>query len=142
MEYKEYNMKFLQNSIGGLLIACGVALGAPALPAQAQAQPGYTATVQTFANAKSQVLDGVNKVNDGNTTDLTASIKNVVNIMLFIAGAVAVIMIIIGGIRFVVSNGDSGAVQSAKNTVLYSVIGLIVIILAYAIVNFVVTNVG
>lgn len=68
-------------------------------------------------------------------------IANVANILLFIVGAIAVIMIIISGIRYVVSQGDSGAVKSAKDTILYSVIGLIVAIFAYAIVNFVITNV-
>ena len=67
---------------------------------------------------------------------------NLVNILLFLAGAVAVIVIIIGGIRYVMSSGDAGQVQSAKNTILYAVIGLIVVIMAYAIVNFVVTNVA
>lgn len=51
----------------------------------------------------------------------------------FIAGIVCVIMIIIGGIRYVTSQGDSGGVQSAKNTVLYAVIGLVVILLAAAV---------
>ncbi|MNY57155.1 hypothetical protein D3C86_1933160 [compost metagenome] len=46
-------------------------------------------------------------------------------------------MIIVSGIRYATSNGDSSAVTSAKNTLMYSVIGLIVAILAYAIVNFV-----
>jgi len=77
----------------------------------------------------------------GNTGDSAASMtKTVVNTMLFILGIVAVIMIVIGGIRYVVSNGDSAAVAGAKNTILYAVIGLVVAILAYAIVNFVVTT--
>ncbi len=66
--------------------------------------------------------------------------KTIVNTMLFILGIIAVIMIVIGGIRYVVSNGDSSAVAGAKNTILYAVIGLVVAILAYAIVNFVVTT--
>ena len=52
------------------------------------------------------------------------------------------IVLIIGGIRYVISSGDSGQVQSAKNTILYAVVGLVVVIMAYAIVNFVVTNVA
>ena len=47
-------------------------------------------------------------------------------------------MLIIGGIRYVVSGGDSGAVTSAKNTILYAIVGIVVAILAYALVNFVV----
>lgn len=62
------------------------------------------------------------------------------NVLLFIVGAVAVIMIIIGGLRYVVSGGDASQVQAAKNTILYALIGVIVAILAYAAVNFVVAS--
>lgn len=64
-------------------------------------------------------------------------IKNVVNVLLYLLGAIAVIMIVVGGIKYTTSNGDSSGVTSAKNTILYSVIGLVVALLAYAIVNFV-----
>lgn len=63
--------------------------------------------------------------------------KIIVNVLLFIIAAIAVIMLIIGGIRYVVSGGDQSAVTSAKNTILYAIIGIIVAILAYAAVNFV-----
>ena len=69
---------------------------------------------------------------------LEQGIKDVVNVLLFILGAIAVIMIIIGGIRYTTSNGDSSSIQGAKNTILYAVVGLVVAILAYAIVNFVI----
>ena len=62
----------------------------------------------------------------------------IVNLLLFIIVAIAVIMLIIGGIRYVVSGGDSSAVTGAKNTILYAIVGIIVAVLAYAIVNFVV----
>lgn len=58
-----------------------------------------------------------------------------------IAGIVAVIVIIVGGIRYASSNGDSSGVQSGKNTILYAVVGLIVIIMAAAITNFVIEGV-
>jgi hypothetical protein len=66
-------------------------------------------------------------------------IQTVINILLYILGMVAVVMIVIGGIRYTTSNGDSSAIKSAKDTILYSVIGLIVAILSYTIVNFVVS---
>jgi hypothetical protein len=66
--------------------------------------------------------------------------QTITNVMLFVIGAVSVIMLIIGGIRYVVSGGDSSAVTSAKNTILYAVIGIIVAILAYALVNFVISS--
>ena len=61
----------------------------------------------------------------------------VTDILLFIIGAISVIMLIIGGIRYVVSGGDQGAVTSAKNTILYAIIGIVVAFLAYGAVTFV-----
>ena len=61
----------------------------------------------------------------------------VTNILLFIIGAIAVIMLIVGGIRYVLSSGDQTAVTNAKNTILYAIIGIIVAFLAYAAVKFV-----
>ena len=66
--------------------------------------------------------------------------KTVTDVLLFLIGAVSVIVLIIGGFRYVLSNGDSNAVAGAKNTILYGVIGIIVALLAYAIVNFVVSS--
>jgi hypothetical protein len=63
----------------------------------------------------------------------------ITSIMLFIVGAVAVIMLIIGGIRYVVSGGDQNQVTAAKNTILYAIIGIVVAVLAYAAVRFVTT---
>lgn len=80
---------------------------------------------------------------DDQQTDLFGTngvFKTVTNVLLFIIGAISVIMLIIGGIRYVVSGGDSGAVTSAKNTILYAVVGIVVAILAYALVNFVITS--
>ena len=65
--------------------------------------------------------------------------KQVTNTVLYIVGIIAVIMLIIGGIRYVTSGGDAKKVTDAKNTVLYAIIGLIISFLAFAIVNFVIT---
>lgn len=59
------------------------------------------------------------------------------NFLLFIAGALAVIMLIWGGLRYAVSGGNASAVTAAKNTVLYAIVGLIIAFLAFAAVNFV-----
>ena len=66
--------------------------------------------------------------------------KQITNVVLYIVGVVAVIMLIIGGIKYVVSGGDAKKVTDAKNTVLYAIIGLIIAFLAFAIVNFVITS--
>jgi hypothetical protein len=64
---------------------------------------------------------------------------NIINTALFIIGAVSVLMLIYGGIKYTTSGGDEKAVTSSKNTILYSVVGIVIAIAAYAIVNFVVT---
>ena len=61
-----------------------------------------------------------------------------VNVLLFLAAAIAVLIIIIGGIRYIISTGDAARIKQAKDTIFYAIMGLIVAILAYAIVNFVI----
>lgn len=69
---------------------------------------------------------------------LFSVIKSVVQVLLIVGGIIAVIMIIVGGIRFMTSNGDQGKIKSAKDTVLYAIIGLVVTLAAFAIVTWVV----
>ena len=64
-------------------------------------------------------------------------LKNATNIVLFVAGALAVIMIIYGGIRYITAHGDEKQVKVAKDTIVYSVVGLIIAIIAYALVTFI-----
>ncbi len=70
-------------------------------------------------------------------TRLNEIIALVINIFSVIVGVAAVIMIIVGGLRYIISGGDSGNVTSAKNTILYAIIGLVVVALAQFIVRFV-----
>lgn len=79
---------------------------------------------------------------DGCPSDLFGDngvFKRITNITLYIVGILAVVMLIIGGIRYVTSGGDAKKVTDAKNTVLYAIIGLVIAFLAYAIVNFVIS---
>ena len=66
----------------------------------------------------------------------------ITNTVLYAVGIISVIMLIYGGLRYVISGGDSKKVTDAKNTIMYAIIGLIISILAYAIVNFVINAVG
>ena len=68
--------------------------------------------------------------------------KTVVNILLFIIGLISVIMLIWGGIRYTTSGGNANSVTAAKNTIMYAIIGLVIAIFAYAIVNWVVGELG
>lgn len=65
------------------------------------------------------------------------AVQNVINILLYIVGISAVIVIIVGGLRYVLSGGDPKNTAAAKDTIMYAAIGLAVSLLAYAIVNFV-----
>jgi hypothetical protein len=70
-------------------------------------------------------------------TRVTGIIEDVINIFSLVVGVIAVIMIIIGGLKYITSGGDSGNVTSAKNTILYAIVGLIIVALAQIIVRFV-----
>lgn len=67
-------------------------------------------------------------------------IKTVVNILLWAVGILSVIMIIFSGFRYITSAGDASKTKSAQSTLTYSVVGLIVAIMAYAIVNMVINR--
>lgn len=71
---------------------------------------------------------------------LTGTIKAVINVLSVVVGIVAVIMIIIGGFRYITSGGKQESVTAAKNTILYAVIGLVIVALAQVIVRFVLTR--
>jgi len=129
--------KSLQSLLIVPVLALGVSFVAPAL-------------TSTDVNAQSTfdkgLQDGADSAKgEDQQTDLFGEdgvFKTVTNVLLFIIGAISVIMLIIGGIRYVVSGGDSAAVTSAKNTILYAVVGIVVAILAFALVNFVIGSFG
>ena len=76
---------------------------------------------------------------DGNGGDikLMDSVQKIINTVIGVVGVVAVAMIIIGGIQYTTSSGDAPKVKKAKDTILYGIVGLIIALLAFAIVNFV-----
>lgn len=92
-----------------------------------------------ITETKKQAQDGITAIGGGpgGTTSLTSTMKTVISVLLFIVGAVAVVMIIFSGIQYVTSSGDPARVKKAKDTLIYSIVGLVVAILAFAIVNFV-----
>ncbi len=92
-----------------------------------------------------QAEDGANWVPGGNPEcvrpsgqgDLDSTIHTVINVMLFVIGILSVIMVIWGGISYVLSRGDPEKTKNAKNTIMYAIVGLIIAILAFAIVQWV-----
>ncbi|HSX00160.1 MAG TPA: pilin [Patescibacteria group bacterium] len=79
---------------------------------------------------------------DTGTQKIQDIVTLVVNIFSIVVGIVAVIMIVFGGFKYITSGGDSGNITSAKNTIVYAVIGLVVVALAQFIVKFVLNKVS
>ena len=77
----------------------------------------------------------------GSGDNLKNAVIGIINGVVAVLGLVAVIVIIIGGINYMTSAGDAGKVKKAKDTILYGVIGLVICVLAFAIVNFVIANI-
>lgn len=92
------------------------------------------------------IQDGVNAARgSAQPTDLFGPdgvFTTITNTLLFFVGILSVLMIIIGGFKYVVSGGSATAVTSAKNTILYALVGLIVAFLAYAAVNYLLNTLG
>ena len=113
----------------GFLIGVGFIGAFTVYAAPTSVQEGADASVEG-SGARASLTDG-----DG-------VLKQIANIMLYIVGGISVIMLIYGGIRYVTSGGNTAHVTAAKNTIIYSIAGLIIAILAYAIVNLVLEVVG
>lgn len=107
-------------------IAAPVAIATPALASNESAL--CEGSGGTWRNGACESADG---------RSVTGTLQQVTDVLIFLIGAIAVIMIIVGGLRYTTSGGDQSALTGAKNTILYSIVGLVVAIMAYAIVRFV-----
>ena len=91
-----------------------------------------------------EICSGIGLVSGGGCGDGGIQVNHVVsvvvNLLSVVIGIIAVVMIIIAGLRFVTSGGDSGKVTSAKNTIIYALIGLVVVVFAQVVVRFVLAN--
>lgn len=97
-------------------------------------------------NIITQLAQQIDVGNDsGSTTSVDVPIvndaellTNALNLVYFLAGVIAVIVIIVAGIMYTTSSGDSGRVSKAKNLLTYSIVGLVVILAAFTITNFII----
>lgn len=109
---------------------------------------GERAYAGLFDGSSQVACDGIQLDDSGSAdcseepTKINSALELAINLFSLVVGVVAVIMLIIGGLKYVTSNGDSGAVSSAKNTIIYAVVGLVVVVLAQAIVSFTVNRVS
>ncbi len=103
-------------------------------------ETNFSTTVTATQSQTEQDLCARNPTSPACNTDnnLAAIIKIIVNALLFALGATCAVVVVIGGIRFVTSGGDASAVTSAKNSILYGVIGILIAFSAFGVVNFVI----
>ena len=127
MDMNKQSIKTIQ-AVGGMVTAFAVAI--------------IIAPI-TYANSTMEGADAA--YGEGTPTSLFGiggTVSDIINIMLYVIGLLSVIMIIVGGLRYVISGGNATAVSAAKNTVLYAIVGLIIAFLAYAIIQFVLGALG
>ncbi len=147
--------RFVQLTLASLVALVGISLASPLVaPADAinvfdkacNGGSGGTGTTNSSGSGGLGNTAGQNNSGGGDSSSICGAakqddaqdiIKNVINTILVVLGMIAVIMIIIGGIRYTTSNGDPSSIKGAKDTILYAVVGLVIAILSFAIVNFV-----
>lgn len=134
----------MTQTIKRILLPVIIALGllAPVVLAtssvSAQDGDGITGGLQLGAEKVDETGPGA----EGAEEAVDSIITTVINIFSLVVGVISVIMIIIGGLKYITSGGDSGNVTGAKNTILYAIIGLVVVALAQIIVLFVLSRVA
>lgn len=122
----------VSTAIAALLAMVGMTFSQPAVQA--------AAINKNICKGVSLADGGPATCTEDGTNSFSGLAKKVVDIFSIVVGAVSVIMIIVGGFRYIVSNGDSTAVTGAKNSILYAVVGLVIVLFAQVIVRFVLTN--
>lgn len=143
--------RFLINSLASLsLLAVLLAPALASTPAYAQ-QGQQQQNAVNPNNAIQKGLCGGSGLSLDNSSCSNAALGNpesalnkfitrVVNLFSVIVGIVAVVMIIIGGFRYIISGGDSSSVSDAKNTILYAIVGLIIVAISQFLVRFVLSQ--
>lgn len=111
-----------------------VAIVVPAVPVSADLS-------DTACQGFQQAIGGGGGCGEQGGEQINSTLETVINIMSVVVGIISVIMIIIAGFRYVTSNGDSASVSGAKNTIIYAIVGLIIVALAQFIVKFVLSNI-
>ncbi len=102
---------------------------------------GFLSSLITFGDEEAGKQEVKNIISGLPNQDTGTTQENIVNKVLFYLGIIAVVMIIVSGARMALSGGNPSAVTKAKQMLIYSLIGLAIVILAYAIVNFVLVKV-
>lgn len=133
-------IKKLRTMLAGLMVF-GMTLAPVAAPvavhAQSEIEKGLCAGTQLDPNNPD-----CDPADDAEANDrINTILKTVINLFSLAVGIVSVFMIIIGGFKYITSGGDSNNLTSAKNTILFAIVGLVIVALAQFIVRFVLSKV-
>lgn len=128
-----------------VFLSVPLAVGAqtPAAPSPLNsASPDITNSLCAGVNLKLDSNCTTGGISDQEAQDrIDRIIKTIINLFSLVVGVVSVIMIIVGGLKYITSGGDSSSVTGAKNTILYAIIGLVIVALSQVIVRFILSRV-
>ena len=129
-----------------MLVAMLVLVGSTTHAQGSTGVGGSASTGAATPPSTTSIKDGVKATCPGGTcptasTSVDSLVASIIDIFSWVVGVVSVIMVIYGGFRYVTSGGDAGKVTSAKNTIVYALVGLVIVALAQVIVLFVLGNV-
>jgi len=116
------------------IVAVSTLAGTPVMAATGTCPPGSVKEGQTYNKS-------IAECNIKEDKSLMPTVNTIINVILGVLGLVAVVVIILGGVQYTTSAGDPGKVKKAKDTILYGIVGLVIALLAFAIINFILSSV-
>jgi hypothetical protein len=141
--------------LAGVILSCGFVSFLAAVPTTIDAQAavknnlcggvelsvaGGSCAARTAGGGCANAAGAVDSSQCASADSINKVISNIINVLSIIVGIVAVIMIILGGFKYITSGGDSGSISSAKTTIIYAIVGLVIVALAQVIVKFVLSK--
>ena len=105
---------------------------------------GFQLAPEVAAAPKDEICEGIGAANSGscgNGNDLSNVVTNIINIFSMIVGIVAVIMVMVSGFKYITAAGDSSSLSSAKSTLIWAIVGIVIVAFSQAIVQFVIEKV-
>ena len=131
--------KLLNSLVIGLSL-CGLLLAAPVAAMPSMSTHITASLLKNDACAGLNTVDSTQGCGTGGNTAVTNVVAVIIRILSFIVGIAAIVMVLISGFKYVTSGGDASKISGAKTTLVYAIVGLVVVALAQAIVYFVVNS--
>jgi hypothetical protein len=134
-------MNIIKASCIAALFALCAFIPSVAMPMAASAQPDIQNAINCGTDLSASGSNGGTCASSSSSVNVQSIVDTIINVFSWVVGVISVIMIIFGGFKYITSSGSSEKVGSAKNTIIYALVGLIIVALAQVIVHFVLTKV-